>query len=139
MDQPMTSGEIAKLLGVSRQRVHQITGEDPTFPAPAATLSVGRVWERADIERWARTKGRLKLSGLTETLPTVAYVPNDPKDPWAGCLYLMASAEGPIISVPGIVKGLDDSEPDTARTEAMIGRSIGPWELFTDGWYADIR
>ena len=60
VESPMTSGDVAKLLGVSRQRVHQISDEDPTFPEPAATLSVGRVWERADIERWARAKGRLK-------------------------------------------------------------------------------
>jgi predicted DNA-binding transcriptional regulator AlpA len=58
--EPMTASDVAKLLGVSRQRVHQIMEADLTFPAPAATLSVGRVWERADIEKWAREKGRIK-------------------------------------------------------------------------------
>jgi len=57
---PMTAGQVAQLLGVSRQRVHQLTEEDPTFPAPVAVLSIGRVWERADIEKWARATGRLE-------------------------------------------------------------------------------
>ncbi|MGD0984462.1 MAG: DNA-binding protein [Acidimicrobiales bacterium] len=56
----MTAGQVAQLLGVSRQRVHQLTEEDPTFPAPVAVLSIGRVWERADIEKWARATGRLE-------------------------------------------------------------------------------
>jgi predicted DNA-binding transcriptional regulator AlpA len=58
--EPMTAGDVAKLLGVSRQRVHQITDEDPTFPQPVMVLGVGRVWERSDIEKWAREKGRIK-------------------------------------------------------------------------------
>jgi predicted DNA-binding transcriptional regulator AlpA len=58
--EPMTASDVAKLLGVSRQRVHQIMEKDLTFPAPAATLSVGRVWNRADIEKWARATGRLE-------------------------------------------------------------------------------
>ncbi len=56
----MTAGDVAKLLGLSRQRVHQITEEDSTFPEPAMVLSVGRVWDRANIEKWARKTGRLK-------------------------------------------------------------------------------
>jgi predicted DNA-binding transcriptional regulator AlpA len=58
--EPMTASDMAKLLGVSRQRVYQIMEKDPTFPAPAARLSVGRVWEREAIEKWARKTGRLK-------------------------------------------------------------------------------
>jgi predicted DNA-binding transcriptional regulator AlpA len=58
--EPMTVGDVAKLLGLTRQRVHQIVDEDPSFPAPVATLSVGRVWERSDVEKWARATGRLK-------------------------------------------------------------------------------
>ncbi|MGD0984836.1 MAG: hypothetical protein ABSA65_13630 [Acidimicrobiales bacterium] len=71
--------------------------------------------------------------------PTVAHVPNARGGKYAGYLYLLASAEGPVLSVPGIVGGLDDSEPDSASAEALIGRPIGPWELRTDGWYAEIQ
>jgi predicted DNA-binding transcriptional regulator AlpA len=58
----MTSGDVAKLLGLTRQRVHQIIEEDPTFPAPAMVLGVGRgrVWETAAVEKWARATGRIK-------------------------------------------------------------------------------
>jgi predicted DNA-binding transcriptional regulator AlpA len=58
--EPMTAGDVAKLLGISRQRVHQITEEDVTFPQPVMVLGVGRVWEREMIEKWAREVGRLK-------------------------------------------------------------------------------
>ena len=71
--------------------------------------------------------------------PTVAYVPNELGGKYAGYLYVLASAEGPVLSVPGIIGGIDDSEPDSASAEALIGRPIGPWELRTDGWYAEIQ
>ena len=51
--------EIARLLGVSRQRVHQLSKADG-FPEPAAVLAAGPVWETATVEAWARETGRLK-------------------------------------------------------------------------------
>ena len=69
---------------------------------------------------------------------TVAYVPNG-YSKYAGYLYLLATSDGTVLSVPGIVGGLDDSEPDADSAEALIGRPIGPWELRQDGWYAEIR
>jgi predicted DNA-binding transcriptional regulator AlpA len=49
---------IAKMLGgVSRQRVHQLA-QRPDFPKPIATLSVGKIWNRTDIERWIAASGR---------------------------------------------------------------------------------
>ena len=50
--------EIADMLGLSRQRVHQLTQQDPNFPSPTATLSAGLIWERRAIEEWARSVGR---------------------------------------------------------------------------------
>lgn len=50
--------EVAQLLGISRQRVQQLTESDPDFPAPAANLARGRVWSREAIEKWARETGR---------------------------------------------------------------------------------
>lgn len=44
--------EISELLGVSRQRVHQIAREHEDFPAPVADLTAGRIWRRKDVERW---------------------------------------------------------------------------------------
>jgi len=50
--------EIAEMLGVTRQRVHQLT-RTPGFPAPVATLIGGRIYDRDEVERWARKTGRL--------------------------------------------------------------------------------
>ena len=50
--------EIAAMLGVSRQRLDQPTRTEG-FPEPTAELAIGRVWERADVEAWARETGRL--------------------------------------------------------------------------------
>jgi hypothetical protein len=54
----MGVAEVAELLGVSKQRVTQLAKVDG-FPAPAASLAAGPVWESADIELWARQSGRL--------------------------------------------------------------------------------
>jgi DNA-binding CsgD family transcriptional regulator/predicted DNA-binding transcriptional regulator AlpA len=44
--------EIAKMLGVSRQRVDQLIASYPDFPKPEAELSAGRIWSRSAIETW---------------------------------------------------------------------------------------
>lgn len=49
--------EIETLLGVSRQRVYQLTAR-PDFPAPVVALAMGKVWSREDVEQWARETGR---------------------------------------------------------------------------------
>jgi len=50
--------EIAELLGISRQRVQQLT-DRPDFPPPVADLAIGKVWARSAVEQWARRTGRL--------------------------------------------------------------------------------
>ena len=52
----MAVAEIAKALDVSAGRVHQIVKTDPSFPAPGATLSVGKVWRAEDVEEWIRVR-----------------------------------------------------------------------------------
>lgn len=47
--------EIAQLLGVSRQRVYQLIEAYEDFPAPVATLAVGRIWSRAAVAEWNRS------------------------------------------------------------------------------------
>ena len=52
--------EIAEMLGVSRQRVHQLVrAKTIGFPRPVAELSAGAIWAREDVEKWARKTGRL--------------------------------------------------------------------------------
>lgn len=52
------SAEIGRMLGVSRQRVQQLINR-PDFPKPYAVLEMGKVWDRADVETWAREHGRV--------------------------------------------------------------------------------
>lgn len=49
--------EIAKILGITKQRVNQLALTDD-FPKPLAKLSAGRIWDRADVEKWAAETGR---------------------------------------------------------------------------------
>jgi predicted DNA-binding transcriptional regulator AlpA len=44
--------EIAKMLGVTRQRAVQLVGDYGDFPAPTAVLASGRIWEREAVETW---------------------------------------------------------------------------------------
>ncbi|MHB1928992.1 MAG: helix-turn-helix transcriptional regulator [Acidimicrobiales bacterium] len=59
--------EIAAMLGVSRQRVHQLLRSYDDFPDPSAELAVGRIWTRNDVEAWIashpRRPGRPRSSG----------------------------------------------------------------------------
>lgn len=47
--------EIATLLGVSHQRVTQLTHR-PDFPKPLAVLALGQVWSGADVRAWAERR-----------------------------------------------------------------------------------
>ncbi len=59
------------MLGVSRQRVHQLLRAYDDFPTPVAELAVGRIWRRADVQKWVsshpRTTGRPKSTGATRS------------------------------------------------------------------------
>lgn len=57
MNHLVGSHEIGQMLGVSRQRVSQLTARDD-FPAPEAELAMGKVWRREDVVKWAQAVGR---------------------------------------------------------------------------------
>ncbi|MFD6640298.1 helix-turn-helix transcriptional regulator [Micromonospora chalcea] len=44
-------GEIARRLGVSRQRAGEII-DRPDFPEPYDRLGMGSVWLKSDVEAW---------------------------------------------------------------------------------------
>ncbi len=59
----VAAAEIADMLGVSRQRVSQLTGDDAPFgfPEPWVRLRMGKVWLASDVRAWAaarRSDGR---------------------------------------------------------------------------------
>ena len=63
---PETVGaaEIARMLGVSRPRVSQLTAQ-PGFPEPWLRLRMGKVWLASEIRTWA-TKHRREETGQSD-------------------------------------------------------------------------
>jgi predicted DNA-binding transcriptional regulator AlpA len=56
----VSAKEIADRLGVARpQVVYEWRRRHPDFPAPLVTLSIGNVWNWPEVERWAKSTGRL--------------------------------------------------------------------------------
>lgn len=51
----LAATDVAELLGVSRQRVHQLHSDHPDFPAPYQQLGSGSIWVRPAIEHFAAT------------------------------------------------------------------------------------
>ena len=49
------AAEIQERLGISRQRTYILISRRD-FPAPAATLKMGNVWLKADVEAWIAEK-----------------------------------------------------------------------------------
>lgn len=57
LDELVTRAELARRLGVSGERVRQLA-ERPHFPAPLGRVGQALVWRWADIEQWAKQRGR---------------------------------------------------------------------------------
>ncbi len=66
MPELVGASEAAEILGVSRQRVHQLYRENAMFPAPLVQVAMGPLWDRKAIEafrrRWERRPGRPRVS-----------------------------------------------------------------------------
>lgn len=58
----LSTVEIARLLGVTRQRVDYLTRTEH-FPRPLAELAIGRVWALDQIKTWAAQRGRTLAVG----------------------------------------------------------------------------
>lgn len=54
----VSAPEVAQILNVSRQRVHQLISENQSFPPPIVRLGSGPLWLRSTIEAWNRTWAR---------------------------------------------------------------------------------
>lgn len=59
------ASEVGTILGVSRQRVHQLR-EQPAFPAPLVEVAMGPLWDARAVEAfaraWSRRPGRPPLA-----------------------------------------------------------------------------
>lgn len=51
---------VAELLGMTRAGTYKLIAREPTFPAPTAVLTAGRVWETEAVVTWARQTGRIE-------------------------------------------------------------------------------
>src|SRR5215831_5461985 len=49
----LATNDVARLLGISRQRVGQLAARDSTFPRSGSWRNGGRLWHRSGIEAWA--------------------------------------------------------------------------------------
>jgi hypothetical protein len=58
LDDLVTGAELARRIGVSTQRVHQLRTEDG-FPVPVGKVGKAIVWRWRDVETWAKKTGRL--------------------------------------------------------------------------------
>ena len=68
----LSAGEVARILGVSRWRVHQLAKDRADFPRPAvvtrtkAGAVAGRFWRERDVRAWDasadRSPGRRKAA-----------------------------------------------------------------------------
>lgn len=78
--------EVAEILGVSRQRVHQLA-ESGALPQPEVEVAAGTIWRTVDIERWQADRHGPSDVEVPERDPER---PQD--DPWdADCVrYLLA-------------------------------------------------
>jgi predicted DNA-binding transcriptional regulator AlpA len=58
LERLFSGGDVARRLGLSLQRVHQLRNENSGFPQPIGKLGNYYVWRAADIERWRKKNGR---------------------------------------------------------------------------------
>lgn len=56
-ERTMSTGEVARALGVSRQRADQLSRQ-AGFPKPVSEALTGRRWRPVDVRRWAKAHGR---------------------------------------------------------------------------------
>lgn len=57
LDQLVSGADVARRLGVSRERVRQLAERDD-FPEPLGKIGPAIVWRWADVEQWAAATGR---------------------------------------------------------------------------------
>lgn len=60
-DEAVSGSEIARRLGVSRQRVHQWAAQASLhFPAPVASKRRGVLWRWVEVQKWAEERETLR-------------------------------------------------------------------------------
>lgn len=68
LDDLVTGAEVARRLGVSRARGHQLAAR-PDFPAPLGRIGQAKVWRWTDVREWLPAVGRppvVEIYGWTD-------------------------------------------------------------------------
>jgi hypothetical protein len=82
-----SAADAAEILGVSRQRVHQLAASNTRFPAPIARVATGPLWTVPAIEHfaevWERKPGRPQRLPRAPRDPRAPRLPREPRAPRA--------------------------------------------------------
>lgn len=114
--------EVAELLGVSRQRVHQLVAA-PGFPQPIADLAAGRIWDLSDVEAW---RDQMRPFGAKKTSEKANVPPRDPErpqdDPWDAnaVRYLLGTADGAAWKRGDLMQCLREQASQVLRQPARV-------------------
>jgi predicted DNA-binding transcriptional regulator AlpA len=76
MPEVVSAPEVASILGVTRQRVHQLSSDNRHFPPPLFRLGSGPIWSveaiRSFDSKWPRKPGRPKLESDSDDNETMS-------------------------------------------------------------------
>ncbi|MGH3941819.1 MAG: hypothetical protein ACRDTG_24960 [Pseudonocardiaceae bacterium] len=75
----VSAADAAEILGVSRQRIHQLAASNTHFPAPIARVATGPLWTVPAIEHFAEVWER--KPGRPQRLPRLPREPRSPRLP----------------------------------------------------------
>ena len=147
MTELLSAAEVARILGVTRQRVMELADADPVFPPSQPSPAGGRAWPRAAVQAWAAAhpdRGPLhrgptlpEVGGRSPQVWTVANLAGADAQAlhhdWIGLEHLLAALVHP--DCPGAARAVLASLGITAeRLQQARERSfIDPFEPGS-GW-----
>jgi len=75
LDRLVTATEVGRVIGVSPDRVRQLSLGDARFPDPVGLMGQAMVWRWDDVETWATRAGRTLAppNQRTWTTPRTSY------------------------------------------------------------------
>jgi hypothetical protein len=134
----VATADVARLLGISRQRVGQLFAKDATFPRPVTCRHGGPIWYRAGIEVWAAEfrPGRIQepnpMAGVITTLVHHARTRSDElgfrlvvtEMFWLG--FWEPELSGQVAAVLGSIGVSRDDVAATLKHRYATGRSYAP-------------
>lgn len=133
LEQPQLPGlvgaqEVGALLGVSRQRIHQLRQEG-RLPEPLFSLAATPVWSAAGIEAFAerrdRSPGR-RSSALTLPTPEARAAEHDADGPLEGARASPSRAVGRRVSHPPVPSGTSTAAPPSPSPALPAPPSMQP-------------